>query len=251
METAAYKGLDTLKSFKAQVELGQHKRVFNPEMERRLHAYLNAVRDFADDKSADAKAIETSSCYRLLTELWVAVCTVFNIAIAFFLALYFNLGTVLRLNTVMDNTFRLAARQPLNPLVGGSDEIAHLDKVFHQMAFDLEEASRRKQELVSMVSHDLRTPLMSVQTSLELLFEGVLGQLPEKARSEVSIAQYSTTRLIQLINDLLDIDKMEAGKFDIAPRRSDIGWIFERCVGAGKSICRKASNHNRSAGRRR
>jgi signal transduction histidine kinase len=80
---------------------------------------------------------------------------------------------------------------------------------------------------------------MSVQTSLELLFEGVLGQLPEKARSEVSIAQYSTTRLIQLINDLLDIDKMEAGKFDIAPRRSDIGWIFERCVGAVKAYAER------------
>ena len=188
------------------------------------------MKNFADDKNADAQAIEISSRYRTLTEVWVAFMVAVNIALAVCLAVFFNLNTVRRLGVVMDNTFRLGARQPLNSPVGGGDEIAHLDTVFHQMARDLEEASQRKQELVSMVSHDLRTPLMSMQTSLELLQEGILGALPDKARNEISVAQYSTTRLIQLINDLLDIDKLEAGQFHIERRDSDIGWVFERCI---------------------
>ncbi len=77
-----------------------------------------------------------------------------------------------------------------------------------------EQVARMKSEFVSTVSHELRTPLTSIRGSLGLLDGGVLGDLPEQARDMVRIARNNTERLIRLINDILDLEKMESGKLD-------------------------------------
>jgi PAS domain S-box-containing protein len=81
------------------------------------------------------------------------------------------------------------------------------------------EVSRMKTEFVSTVSHELRTPLTSIAGSLGLIAGGAAGQLPERAQRLVEIAQSNCARLIRLINDILDIEKIESGKmhFDIKP----------------------------------
>ncbi|MBT9529817.1 MAG: CHASE domain-containing protein, partial [Pseudomonas sp.] len=71
---------------------------------------------------------------------------------------------------------------------------------------------RLKSEFVSTVSHELRTPLTSIKGSLSLLSAGVLGPLPESASAMLTIAQENTERLIQLVNDILDIEKLELGQ---------------------------------------
>ncbi|MCA9705338.1 MAG: hypothetical protein KDK70_05795 [Myxococcales bacterium] len=73
-------------------------------------------------------------------------------------------------------------------------------------------AQRMKDEFVSIVSHELRTPLTSIRGSLGLLEGGVAGALPTKAADLVRIARSNTDRLIRLINDILDLDKMQAGR---------------------------------------
>lgn len=74
------------------------------------------------------------------------------------------------------------------------------------------QAERMKSEFVSTVSHELRTPLTSISGALGLLAGGVLGVLPEQARQLVDIASKNSQRLIHLINDLLDMEKIAAGK---------------------------------------
>ena len=174
---------------------------------------------------------------------FVISCLVFgivvNVVLAVSLALYFNRGTTNRLLVLMDNTDRLSRNQTLHQRIGGGDEIGHLDHVFHNMAEALAEAARRKQELVSMVSHDLRTPLTSVQASLTLLSEGVLGVLPARAVKEVTNAENNTTRLINLINDLLDIEKMEAGQLRIDCHKTPVQLPFERSFEAVKAFAEK------------
>lgn len=76
-------------------------------------------------------------------------------------------------------------------------------------------AQRMKDEFVSIVSHELRTPLTSIRGSLGLMEGGVAGELPAKARELVRIARSNTDRLIRLINDILDLDKMEAGRVSL------------------------------------
>src|SRR5262249_48357847 len=71
-----------------------------------------------------------------------------NIVLAIFLAFAFNRDTTKRLAVLMDNTFRLSSNKPLHPPIGGKDEVAHLDGVFHEMANALSEALRKQKALI-------------------------------------------------------------------------------------------------------
>ena len=73
------------------------------------------------------------------------------------------------------------------------------------------EVDRMKSEFVSVVSHELRTPLTAIRGSLGLISGGAVGQLPPRAAHMVSIALESSERLTRLINDILDIERIEAG----------------------------------------
>jgi len=84
---------------------------------------------------------------------------------------------------------------------------------------------RMKDEFVSIVSHELRTPLTSIRGSLGLLEGGVAGELPLKARELTRIARTNTDRLIRLINDILDLEKMESGRLELRRSRVELGSI--------------------------
>lgn len=90
------------------------------------------------------------------------------------------------------------------------------------------EVERLKKEFVSTVSHELRTPLTSIRGSLTLLSVGAMGKLPDQAQKVVGIAERNTIRLIGLINDILDIEKLEAGKLDMVFDNSPMTDILER-----------------------
>ncbi|HEY3929825.1 MAG TPA: PAS domain S-box protein [Candidatus Koribacter sp.] len=81
------------------------------------------------------------------------------------------------------------------------------------------EVDRMKNEFISVVSHELRTPLTSIRGSLGLLAGGALRRDPDKAERMLDIALKNTERLVRLINDILDIEKIESGKIslDIQP----------------------------------
>lgn len=82
---------------------------------------------------------------------------------------------------------------------------------------DRKKVDRMKNEFVSTVSHELRTPLTSIRGALGLVGSGAVGELPAKAQPLVDIAEKNCDRLVRLINDILDIEKIEANKmeFDI------------------------------------
>lgn len=77
-----------------------------------------------------------------------------------------------------------------------------------------EAADRMKHEFVSVVSHELRTPLTSIHGALRLLEGGIGGRLPEEASSLISIASSNCQRLILLVNDILDMEKIQAGRME-------------------------------------
>ena len=84
---------------------------------------------------------------------------------------------------------------------------------------ELRRAEKLKNEFVAVVSHELRTPLTAMRGSLGLLQNGVAGQLPPSARDMVALALKNAERLGLLIDDLLDIEKIESGamRFEMAP----------------------------------
>lgn len=92
------------------------------------------------------------------------------------------------------------------------------DKSLFCVAHDISERKRlerMKQEVVAMVSHDLRSPLTSIQAMFDLLEAGILGQLNEKGEDKIRRSSASLNRLISMINDLLDMEKLESGMFEL------------------------------------
>ncbi len=92
---------------------------------------------------------------------------------------------------------------------------------------------RMKDDLMSTVSHELRTPLTSVVGSLGLLRAGTVGPLPSGAERLVEIAENNSRRLIRLINDMLDIDRIESGKLHLARDPIDVAAVIDQaCTGS-------------------
>ena len=99
-----------------------------------------------------------------------------------------------------------------------------------------ERIERLKNEFVSTVSHELRTPLTSIAGMLELLNAEVVGTLPAEAKEMVHVAYNNSQRLIRLVNDILDIEKIESGRmpFDLAPL--PLRPLIERAVAETNSF---------------
>ncbi len=79
------------------------------------------------------------------------------------------------------------------------------------------EAERVKKEFTSTLSHELRTPLTSIIGSLQLINNGIVGEVPKDVAELTDVAEKNGQRLLDLINDLLDIEKIESGKLMLNP----------------------------------
>ena len=86
---------------------------------------------------------------------------------------------------------------------------------------------RLKNEFVSVVSHELRTPLTSIRGSLGLMEGGVLGELSDEAKQMLGIAITNADRLVRLINDILDVERIESGKAPLEMRDCDLAELIE------------------------
>src|SRR4029078_2975837 len=79
------------------------------------------------------------------------------------------------------------------------------------------EAERMKKEFTSTLSHELRTPLTSIIGSLQLINAGVLGEIDKDVAELTTVPERNGQRLLDLINDILDIEKIESGKLTMTP----------------------------------
>ncbi|MEA2191983.1 MAG: hypothetical protein QOI73_2104, partial [Solirubrobacteraceae bacterium] len=103
--------------------------------------------------------------------------------------------------------------------------------VFHDVT-ERRQLQRVKDEFTSMVSHELRTPLTSIRGSLGLLESGALGPLPERARRMTQIAVQNTDRLVRLINDILDLERLDSEALKLRASTCDAEQLIARVTEA-------------------
>jgi PAS domain S-box-containing protein len=89
---------------------------------------------------------------------------------------------------------------------------------------------RMKDEFVSVVSHELRTPLTSIKGALGLLAGGITGALPPKAEEMAEIARSNADRLSHLVDDLLDLQRIESGRITLDKRSCDVAKLMKDSV---------------------
>ncbi len=107
--------------------------------------------------------------------------------------------------------------------------------VMHDIT-ERKELERLKQDFIAMISHDLRTPLMSLNSSFELVESGAVGEVPAEAQPQLSRAIKNTEHLIDLVNDLLDFEKLEAGRMEFDLSDNELMDIVEQAKGMVESL---------------
>ncbi len=112
-----------------------------------------------------------------------------------------------------------------------SDSEKSLFCVAHDIT-ERKEVERMKQEFVAMVSHDLRTPLTSIQAMTSMFADGIYGPISEAGREVLARVRGNVMRLISLVNDLLDVEKMESGHLQLNLKSCSLSEIVSRCLDA-------------------
>jgi PAS domain S-box-containing protein len=124
----------------------------------------------------------------------------------------------------------------LKPLLTSEGEfvLSSIVDISHRLEID-----RIRNEFVSTVSHELRTPLTSIRGSLGLLQSGAMGALTENAAAMVTIAYQNSGRLVKIINDILDIGAINAGKLALQMSIVSLAELLQQSVDANVGFAEK------------
>lgn len=359
IQDAANKGLRFLDSARRQLDMGGHLGAFYSFEKTRklvLNDLVSTLHRLGEEERKKGRVLpDAGAKFKTLIERCLFAGLAINTLVALILAVIFNKSTSSRLSVLIDNTVRLASQMPLNKPLAGKDEIAQLDKTFHEMVLALEEARRKeravvenaadlicaldengrfsaaspssikilgyaseelvgknligiavdkaqsakeilkaamskgetcrfdcrllskngtpvdtnwsvnwspkersfycvvhdvtaakqvenmKREFLAIVSHDLRTPLSSTHMFLSMLNEGLYGELSKQGKENVQILESEVNRLINLVNDLLDIERMESGKLELRLCSQSLLAIIEKSISVVSGLARAGS----------
>lgn len=350
-EKNAEEGLALLRTMKESFDrAGGDERDARKPMWRKLRQLVQSVlsSDLATAgqrlRAVADKSPEVQALHRQEAQSMILTAAIFNLLLTAIMALFLTKGITNKLKQMNDNTYRLASGLPLNPVIRGTDEIARLDQVFHDLDSALKEASRKeqavfnnardmicsldeqgritfvnpaslnllgsksrellqtyivdlvladdtvnvldfldkskghsqdtpvearmlrtngtvvdtlwsvqwspeeksffciihdiserraaenmKQEILAMVSHDLRTPLTTTMNALDFLESLSSATTTEKETRYIAMAQRSVSRMMTLINDLLDVEKARAGMVVLDTKPTALNDCFNLC----------------------
>ncbi len=153
-----------------------------------------------------------------------------NMLVAGVLLLVYARDFAKRFNILVDNTRRVPQGVSLNKRIDGKDELADLDRTFHEMNQSLKAAEARKQQLMNMVSHDIRGPLTSVQITLEILLNRTITQVSDSVHRRLNDMDKLVQRLSRMVSDVLDFDKLKVGKLDLTLDMVSVRDVIDDCV---------------------
>ena len=115
---------------------------------------------------------------------------------------------------------------------------ARLFSEIEEKSRELEIASQHKSQFLANMSHELRTPLNAVLGFTELMADGLYGELPDKALRRLERVQANGRHLLGLINDVLDLSKIEAGQLTLALDDYSVGQVVQTVVSGTESLAK-------------
>jgi signal transduction histidine kinase len=145
-------------------------------------------------------------------------------------------------------------RAAVRSVAGGSRELGQLGEAFGTLASavaeredglrddirQLKEVERLKNDFVSTVSHELRTPLTAIRGALGLVLAGTTGAVTTRTRDLLQIGLQNTERLIRLINDILDVERIEAGHLLVRREPCELADILRNTVESLRTVAMEA-----------
>ncbi|MEE8449536.1 MAG: ATP-binding protein, partial [Thermodesulfobacteriota bacterium] len=132
-------------------------------------------------------------------------------------------------NLITSTGERLPLSVACTPILDKKGKVSGCVAVFRDVT-ELREIENMKTEFVSTVSHELRTPLTSIKGSIGLILGGVAGEVNDEVAELLTIAQNNTDRLIRLINEMLDVSKIESGKIQMNKESLAVDTLVKKAL---------------------
>lgn len=122
--------------------------------------------------------------------------------------------------------------------VTSNDEVRDLGEAFNTMVASVREVDRMKSEFVTVASHELRTPIHAMVVGVSSALDGYCGDVSDEVREELLLVNEGITRLTRLIDDLLNVSRMEAGKMETERKRVKMEDVVETAVSEVADLAR-------------
>ncbi|MBK1990137.1 PAS domain S-box protein [Sphaerospermopsis aphanizomenoides BCCUSP55] len=126
------------------------------------------------------------------------------------------------------------------PIKNETGEIIRLAGLAEDIT-EQQKIAEMKNEFISIVSHELRTPLTAIQAALDLLNSGIYDQKPHRFKRMIEIASIDCDRLVRLVNEILDIERLESGKFILEKTTCQIHELIQQAVMLVEPLAQKQS----------
>jgi PAS domain S-box-containing protein len=146
--------------------------------------------------------------------------------------------TGLRIRTPRRDGVHIVCEWTVTPLVNPEGTVIAVIAQGQDVTQQLE-AERMKKEFTSTLSHELRTPLTSIIGSLQLINSGVLGDMTHEVAELTAVAERNGQRLLDLINDILDIEKIESGKLTLVTEVFRLGELVREALVLNKAFAER------------
>lgn len=256
LKTKDKKHLDSLKDFKQEVKdperyesisnLIQAYNANNPRLfERRVDEFEKVERRFF--KFAQWRINK----FKKEVRFFLMMATLLPLLGLFGLMYYFNVGVLNPLQSLSNRMMEFLIDQYTFRFSSPSNnEIGNLERTFNSLAQkvlnnmdELLALDRAKSEFVSIASHELRTPLTSIKGSLGLLSNEIVGELDKDSKEMVLVAEQETDRLVRLINDMLDLAKIESRSLTLKKDWTSLHELFEKTALGLKGFASAANVH--------
>lgn len=222
----------------SKLEINESKENINNELmynekininNNKISAYIKTIND---EDSIDGYIIMIPKAendkWNNMLFIWVAV--ILEILISAFVISFATKKYVSEPINILNNTANKISKGEVEKRVEVrcDNEIGQLAKSFNIMAEALEQSDIKRRDFISNVSHELRSPITSIKGFIGAILDGVIPR--DKENYYLKIVYDEIDRLARLVNDLLDISSMEAGKFNLTITEFDINQVISLCI---------------------
>jgi two-component system sensor histidine kinase GlrK len=208
------------------------KKWYTQEKEKAINVIMEDMKEL--------RAYSENNTYKKIKELGEAganarkvavIMTVFSLIFGITISIFITRSITKPLAAMRNKTREVArGNYESNLNLSSPPEIGELAQDFNFMCNKLKEMDGMKSDFFSLMSHELRTPLTSIKEGTTLLLEGVGGETNDKQKRLLSIITEESNRLIDLVNSVLDLSKMEVGMMTYNFVKTDITPLINKAV---------------------
>ncbi|WP_018123638.1 sensor histidine kinase [Desulfovibrio oxyclinae] len=197
----------------------------NPTIRKWLGVLNTTLERNRSEMQRRLRELERSGRTAMLTGIWgLVACFILGTGGSLFLAWRLN-RSLREIRRGIREVRTGGLRTPVR--VATRDELAELGSAFNRMGARLRAEERMRAEFVSMLSHEIRTPLTTIRESLNMIREGVFGEINERQAKFIDISQQQAGNLSDLLEKLMTVSRLESGRLTISPEPTDGSALLE------------------------